>query len=393
MKTRIRVAAVICLISVLSIVISSDVMGAGVKENVPGADGGIIRIGYSESEEYGSFTQLLLDIALELVEEGSIDRSFADRYKNVNYEEKFSIGDTRKLWDDICDSNVSGAKYRFVREAFFNMEDMDRHEYRYMINRDDVDIMFSMGTASGVYFARNEKKNRFMNMYAADPIESGIIKSETERYDNRSFALVDTTPYIRQLDAGYKFLKFKKLGVVYEDSEDAYIYSGISTIEAKADEYGFEVVYENVDEPVDEEDYDRYYSELKKAYRKLVDEGIDCLLVTLASIEYEDRMQELLDDSIIPAKVKTLAQDELTPVANGVLFGITMTDSAESANHVVKQIRRFAEEGVAFEELDMVCEATPKIGVNYTTASKIGFDISFKDLQMVDYIYRNDKDK
>ena len=256
-----------------------------------------------------------------------------------------------KLWDDICDSNVSGAKYRFVREAFFNMEDMDRHEYRYMINRDDVDIMFSMGTASGVYFARNEKKNRFMNMYAADPIESGIIKSETERYDNRSFALVDTTPYIRQLDAGYKFLKFKKLGVVYEDSEDAYIYSGISTIEAKADEYGFEVVYENVDEPVDEEDYDRYYSELKKAYRKLVDEGIDCLLVTLASIEYEDKMQELLDDSIIPAKVKTL------------------------------------------EELDMVCEATPKIGVNYTTASKIGFDISFKDLQMVDYIYRNDKDK
>ena len=153
------------------------------------------------------------------------------------------------------------------------------------------------------------------------------------------------------------------------------------------------MVYENVDEPVDEEDYDRYYSELKKAYRKLVDEGIDCLLVTLASIEYEDKMQELLDDSIIPAKVKTLAQDELTPVANGVLFGITMTDSAESANHVVKQIRRFAEEGVAFEELDMVCEATPKIGVNYTTASKIGFDISFKDLQMVDYIYRNDKDK
>ena len=91
MKTRIRVAAVICLISVLSIVISSDVMGAGVKENVPGADGGIIRIGYSESEEYGSFTQLLLDIALELVEEGSIDRSFAEKYKDVNFEEKFSV--------------------------------------------------------------------------------------------------------------------------------------------------------------------------------------------------------------------------------------------------------------------------------------------------------------
>ena len=103
-------------------------------------------------------------------------------------------------------------------------------------------------------------------------------------------------------------------------------------------------------------------------------------------------MQELLDDCIIPSKIKTLAQDELTPVANGVLFGVTMTDCAESSTHVVKQIRRYVEEGVPFDQLDMVCEATPKIGVNFTTAGKIGFDISFKDLQMVDYIYRNDKD-
>lgn len=392
MKKRIKLTAVICIMCVLSIIISSDVMGAPVQGDPAGGDDGVVRLGYAESEEYGSFTQLLLDIALELVTEGSIDRSFADRYKDVNYEERFAPGDTRKLWDDICDSNVPGAKYRFVREAYFNMDDMDKHEYRSMVNRDDIDIMLSMGTASGVYLARNEKKNRFMNMYAADPIESGIIKSATERFDNRSYALVDMTPYIRQLDAGYKFLKFKKLGVVYEDSKDAYIYSGIPTIEAKADEYGFEVVYENVDEPVDDGDYERYYSELKQAYRKLVNKGIDCLLVTVSSIEYEDKMQELLDDKIIPAKVKTLAQDELTPVANGVLFGITMTDSAESANHVVKQIRRYAEEGVPFEELDMVCETTPKIGVNYTTASRIGFDISFKDLQMVDYIYRNDKD-
>ncbi len=390
MKKRYRITLAICIICALIASTLTCVNKSFATDAVSGAPKSSIRIGYVESEEYGSFTQLLLCIALEFVDEGSIDEAFASKYKDVNYEEKSAAGDARKLWNDICDANKAGARYVFVRDAFFDMDELDEDEYRSFVDRDDVDIMLSMGTASGVYLANNETKYKFMNMFAADPIESGIVKSATERFDDRSFALVDTTPYIRQLDAGYKFLGFKKLGVVYEDSEDAYIYSAIPTIEAKAKEYGFEVVYENVDEPVTDEDYDKYYSELKQAYRNLADKGIDCLLVTISSIEYEEKMQELLDDCIIPSNIKTLAQDELIPVANGVLFGVTLTDCEESANHMVKQIRGFAEEGVPFDQLDMVCETTPKIGVNYSTARRIGFDISFKDLLMVDYIYRND---
>ena len=37
----------------------------------------------------------------------------------------------------------------------------------------------------------------------------------------------------------------------------------------------------------------------------------------------------------------------------------------------------------------MVCECTPKIYINYSTAEKIGFDFSFEDLQLVDTIYRD----
>lgn len=390
MKTRNRLTSIILILCILALAIFIDAKKADATDTANKSPKSNIRLGYVESEEYGSFAQLLLCIALEFADEGSIDGTFVEKYKDVNFEEKYSTGDSKKLWNDICDANVSGTRYVFVRDAFFNLDEMEEEEQAVVLNNDDVDIMLSMGTASGVYLANNETKYKFMNMFAADPIESGIVKSATERFDERSFALVDTTPYIRQLDAGYKFLGFKKLGVVYEDSEDAYIYSAIPTIEAKAKEYGFEVVYENVDEPVTDDDYERYYSELKEAYRNLAGKGIDCLLVTISSIEYEEKMQELLDDCIIPSKIKTLAQDELIPVANGVLFGVTLTDCKESANHMVKQIRRYAEEGVAFDKLDMVCETTPKIGVNFTTAGRIGFDISFKDLLMVDYIYRND---
>ena len=381
------ISAILCIsLMVVSVCIKTDASDA-----VQNKAAGVIRLGYVEGDEYGPFAQLLLDMALEFVEEGSIDKSFAEQYKDVNYEEKFSYGDTRKLWNAICDANKENARYRFVREVFFDLEEMDEDEYSIIANRDDVDIMISMGTVSGVYLAENEKKTKFMNLFSANPVDSGIIKSLTERYNDYSYALVDPTTYNRQMDASYKFLGFKKLGIVYEDSEAAYQYSAIDVVKQKAEEYGFEVVCEHVDEPLGEEEYDWYYSELKKAYRKLVDQGVDCLLITVASIDYESKMQELLDDAIIPAGVMTIAQDGTVPVAYGALFGVTLTDCEESAKHVVKQIRDYNEEGVPFDQLEMVYESTPRLAVNYTTASRIGFEIPFKNLQIVDYIYRDSK--
>lgn len=381
------ISAILCIsLMVVSVCIKTDASDA-----VQNKTAGVIRLGYVEGDEYGPFAQLLLDMALEFVEEGSIDKSFAEQYKDVNYEEKFSYGDTRKLWNAICDANKENARYRFVREVFFDLEEMDEDEYSIIANRDDVDIMISMGTVSGVYLAENEKKTKFMNLFSANPVDSGIIKSLTERYNDYSYALVDPTTYNRQMDASYKFLGFKKLGIVYEDSEAAYQYSAIDVVKQKAEEYGFEVVCEYVDEPLGEEEYDWYYSELKKAYRKLVDQGVDCLLITVASIDYESKMQELLDDAIIPAGVMTIAQDGTVPVAYGALFGVTLTDCEESAKHVVKQIRDYNEEGVPFDQLEMVYESTPRLAVNYTTASRIGFEIPFKNLQIVDYIYRDSK--
>ena len=385
--TIIAAASVLCLIITISAccITSWGFGGTNVVNAAP-----LVRIGYVQTREYGPFTQVLLATARELVAQGCLSRSFLDKYKDANFEEHFSDGDTKKLWDDICDATVEGASYQFSPEAFFDMNTMSEDEYPSMVNRSDVDITFTMGTDPSVYFFENEKKNKFMSLYAADPIQSGIVKSTTERYTDNSYALMDLTPYLRQLDAGYKFLKFKKLGVVYEDSRAAYDYSDIREIEQKAKEHGFEVIYEHVNEPVSEDDFERYYSELKQAYRSLVDKGIDCLYVTISSINYEEKMQELLDDAIIPAGVYSLAQDDVAPVAYGVLFGMSISDAEEVAAYVFKQIRLYAEDGVPFDELDMVYECTPKIALNYTTAQRVGFDLTFEELQLVDRIYKNE---
>ena len=392
MKTSGKMAGLICCLYLLTVLGNVCVYGqsnTGEPEKNK-SDHTVVRFGYVELEEYGSFTQLLLDIAREFAEEGSLDRKFLEEYEDRDFETVFRPGDTLKLWNDICDAQVEGARYQFSREAFFNMDTMKEADYSQFVNRDDVDIMFAMGTAPSVYLFENEEKNKFISLYAADPIESGIVKSTTERYKDNTYALMDYTPFLRQLEGGYKFLKFKKLGVVCEDSEIGHLMAAVPDIEKEAAKLGFETVYEYVDEPVDEEDEERYYREMKQAYRKLVDRGIDCLYVTISSIDYENKMQELLDDAIIPNHINTLTQDDFAPLAYGVLFGLTISNSSEVAAHVVGQIRDYAENKVPFDELEMVYESTPRLGINYTTAKRIGFEVSFEDLQMIDKVYRND---
>lgn len=348
-----------------------------------------IRIGFAEVTEYNSIAQFLLCVAREMADEGSIDKQFLDKYKDVNFEQRFTDGDTIKLWNDICDANVEGARYQFTREAFFDMSQMEESDYETMVNREDVDLTFAVGSAPGIYFVEHEKKNKFMSVYASDPVAAGILKSETERYTDNSYAMVDYTAYLRQLDAGHKFLNFKKLGVVFEDNQEGILRAAIPDVEKKAEELGFETVYEHVKEPVDAADEERYYKDLKAAWRRLIDKGIDCLYITVGPIDYEGRLQELLNDAIIPARVKTLAQDEFLPVEYGALFGVTLGNTEEVAAHIFDELERYLKESVPFNELDMNCESTPKIGVNYSTAEKIGFDVSFENLQMVDEVFRD----
>ncbi len=350
-----------------------------------------LRIGYAQVREYSSFAQQILMMAKEFEAEGSIKAGFVEEnYEGVDYDQSYRKGDTEKLWNAICDNMTDDRRYEFVRDVFFDMSAMEEKDYPEMIGRQDIDLMLVMGTSAGTYFKENEKKNKYMVLLAADPIASGIVKSETDPGDDRTFALLDTTSYKRQIEAGYKFLQFKKLGLVYEDSEAAYTYSAIDSIKEESEKLGFEIVVRHVDEPKSSKakEQARYYRQLKQAYRELVDEGIDTLYITVSSIDYVNKLQELLEDSVVPAGIPTLAQDDVTPVQYGALFGVSLVDYSEQAYHVVSQIRSYHEDGTAFDKLDPICESTPKIFMNFKMAQTIDFPVSFENLQIIDAIYR-----
>jgi len=345
------------------------------KVDSTGAEISTLRIGYVESETFDLYTNLIQNIANNFQKEGVL--------KQYSLDSKTG----KEAWLKMCENNNSN-EFKFVKDMYFNLKDMNESEYKKAINFNDVDLVIVMGTTAGKYFAENETKNKFMVFGAADPILSGIIKSETEKNNPNAFAHIDRAKYKRQIQVGHKILNFKKVGVVYQDDEAAYAYSGIDSLKEAAKELDFEIAIKHVDEAKDENDYARYYKDLQNAYKELVDEKIDVLYITTATIE-DEKLYELLNHDIYPNKIPTIAQTSENQVKCGATLGVTLLDSEEQAAFAVAQIKKY-KSGEDFEKLDQVNESTPKIYINYDVAKNIDVKIPFSILLITDAIYHLD---
>ncbi len=340
------------------------------------AENSKLRIGYVESEDFYDFSYQLTSIFMGLQELGVIDN---------NYKISTNERDSSKVWNNICD-NCKSDKVEFVKDMYFDMKYMNQENYTQMVNRNDVDLVIVMGTVAGKYFLENETKNKFMVFAAADPISAGIVKSETERYKSNSFAHIDNTRYERQIKASHKILNFKKVGVVYQNTEEAYTYSAIDQLKNSAAELNFEIVEKHVDEAKGQNDYDRYYADLRKAYKELANEGIDTLYITTATIE-DKELFNLLEPDIYANKIYTIAQTSESQVKSGALLGVTIQDPWEQGYFGATQIKAFID-GTPFDQLEQVNEGIPKIYLNYDVAKLTDLKIPFSTLLITDTIYK-----
>jgi ABC-type uncharacterized transport system substrate-binding protein len=170
--------------------------------------------------------------------------------------------------------------------------------------------------------------------------------------------------------------------VVYEDSAAAYSYSGIGQLEELSKKYGFRIHRLHVKEVYDG-DYDRYYRELRAAYKKLIPK-IDMLYITTASIE-DDKLPELLED-VTDAGIVTVAETSESQVEKGALMHITMSDAAEEGQFVASRICDYAG-GTAITDMDMVFEVAPKICLNRSAIRKTGVKIPLSTYLITDRIY------
>lgn len=335
----------------------------------------VIRIGYLEGETYGPFAMQTDAAGQTLAELGYLD--------GYTYT---SMTDSAAVWSKICASQCS-SEAEFVEDAYYVLNLMSDDEKQALLQRKDIDVLLVMGTAAGKFLAANADQIAYDYMVYAvsDPISAGLTKTETERYNDKSFAHIDGNRMGRQINMAYRVFEFTDIGVVYEDSDAAYSYSGIPQLIQQQELYGFNIHTIHVKEPTGEDpvDYERYYNELKAAYAELA-RKVQVLYITTAMIE--DHMLPWLLEDVHKAGVYTVAESSESQVEMGALMHISLTSSEEEGDFAARTLAEYIE-GTPISQLNQVFEFTPRIAVNYDTARLVGAEIPIKVLLIADTIY------
>lgn len=346
---------------------------------------GVLRIGYVEGEAYYEFDEALYYLILGL-EEYSLVPPFRE-------EPPFGVS-SRQLWTWLSGQDQSGWRVQFVEEAFYALDSEDyagwsEEEKDRMLTAgiavSGVDMLFAMGTTAGLAVRRMDPPVPMMSFCSADPVKSGIVNSAEVSGVADVWAQTDPDAFARSILVMNDILQPRKVGVVYADNREAYIYSGVDELDRLAAELGFAVIREYVDDPgtASPENMQAYYENLAHAYRRLAEE-VDAFIMTTSLIELED-MQALLQP-FYERNVPIYSINTTEDVQYGALLGAQSTDYRNGGRFGADMLGRYMA-GEKLEALPQIYRTAPYLVINYGVARKIGYRPSFAMLLSAHKIY------
>lgn len=300
--------------------------------------------------------------------------------------------DTKRLWNWLA-KDAQSDYLEFVEDGYYsaNWDDDQRKENKSaLIERlrsdEEVNLVIAMGTWAGLDLANDEHSVPTIVMSTSDPVESGIIKSQEDSGYDHVHARVDPYRYERQLRIFYDIIKFKKLGIAFEDSIYGRSYAAIDTVEKVAADIGFEVVKCHTKSDIS--DTDIASKSVIKCFDKLSKE-VDAIYVTIqggVNTESIPRLVEIANKNSIP----TFSQLGSKEVEQGFLFSISRPGFKPAGLFLSATIAQILN-GAHPRQLKQVFEETPSIAINLKTAEIVGLYLYADILAAADTIYRDIK--
>ncbi len=342
------------------------------------ADGAKWRIGYCESETFVTYTRTLVALVKGLEEAGWINDL-------IGFDRIANSGNSKVIWEWLSSREVS-PYIQFVDGAFYNLResDTDREGILERLRKQaDIDLMLVMGAQAGFFVSDSLQDTNIFVFAASNAVRTGIIDSVDDSGKDNVWAHMDEQRFARQIRAFYDIVNFKKLGMVYENSDKAGIYSAVSEVESLAQEKGFEIVRYHVREPRSSGEYPGYYRQVQVAYNQLAAE-VDAVYVTIASLESE-KLPELFQP-FYKQKIPVFSQLGNIEVENGALLTVSVMDEVNigrfGADNISKCLR-----GAKPRELTQSFQSAPRITLNAAVAQQIGFKLPYKLVMALDEVY------
>ena len=299
---------------------------------------------------------------------------------------------TERLWIWLA-NNAKSDYLEFVEDGYYSAnwdDDQRRINKNKLLQRlaseDEINLVIAMGTWAGLDLANNEHSVPTIVMSTSDPVESGIIKSQDDSGYDHVHARVDPYRYERQLRIFHDIIKFKKLGIAFEDSIYGRSYSAIDTVEKVAADIGFEVVTCHTKSDIS--DTSVASQSVIRCFDKLSAQ-VDAIYVTIqggVNTESIPTLVAIANKNSIP----TFSQLGSKEVQQGFLFSISRPGFKPAGLFLSATIAQILN-GAKPRQLKQVFEESPSIAINLKTAEIVGLYLYADILAAADTIYRDIK--
>lgn len=343
-------------------------------------DGKRWRIGYVESGIYGDYPLTLGEIAKGLQHLGWL-KFKSPMPKNASGHD---------LWDWLA-QNTDSKYLEFVGDAYWqpgNFDASKREPMREAIaqrikDRHDIDLIIAMGTWAGQDMRKLGPPVPTIVASTSDPVASGISDSIKDSGRDNLQARIEPERYQRQVRLFHEIVPFKKLGIVYENSEAGRTYGAVAAVDQVSQELHFAV--QSCYAQSSDISTEQAISNAVQCYKKLTEERVDAVYVTTHRGVTADSIKDIAK-ILEQAKVPSFSMNGSKEVKSGILLSLARADLSYVGLFHAESIARVFN-GAKPRQLSQIWIDPPKIALNLATARTIGFDPPVDILLAADEVY------
>ncbi|SFJ23692.1 ABC-type uncharacterized transport system, substrate-binding protein [Desulfomicrobium apsheronum] len=339
------------------------------------------RVAYVEGGPYTDYQQIFAGTVRGLAKLGLIENGDVPVPENSE--------STQEMWTWLC-ANAGGGRMEFLPDGYYssNWDEKLRVSnkadiMRRIHERGDVDIILAFGTWAGQDMATDEHSVPTFSMSVTDAVDAGIVASAEDSGLDHVHAQVEPGRYERQVAIFHDVFKFRRMGVVYEDTPDGRSSSGIPAVEKAARELGIELV--PCTTTLNLPDLDQSFENLRSCVESL-STRCDAIYLTVNTGMQGHRIRELLQP-IIAAGIPSFSQSGPGETKLGVLMSLAQTDFDDvglfEANAVAKVL-----DGAKPRDVNQIFEGPLGLAINLKMAMLIGWNPPFEILAAVDEIHQ-----
>ena len=286
------------------------------------ADRDVFRIAYLEGDPYVNYAGSLSGLAT-----GLSDLGFTEPLDGSGFQE--GSDDAGIIWNWLKDH--SGDKIEFVPDEFYQlifMSEKEKAEFVRHMNEDGaVDLILVMGTAAAKFVKENKIKTDMMVISMTNAYEAGIVNGVEHSGIDNIWAHMSPNRYYNQLNVFYDMFRFKKLGIVYENSANGKNEIAYADIRRFAESKGIELIEAPVDANQQEDGPEVYEEKMMQGYHSLAGR-VDAVYMTNSANRTPEKVPEYLEP-LYERHIPVFSQTGKSDVENGATMTVVRSGFQE----------------------------------------------------------------